>query len=653
MNIHIPLVLLLICRLTSLAWASACVHRIIPPSRSSGYINSPGYPNSHSSSQCIIWFIYNRSSHLHITIRILDLYLPTLDSDGHCSGDSLSFGPSQRRTYCGRVKDDTYEAEQNEFFFMMFNSSSTGPKGKGFVLHYSFTTGVYPAFSSSKTPQIHDETTEVSQGSLPSNSSQRSHNQCSFMSNKDRGQIRLHTSQLNSMSGNLQCTWLLMPKIFPHNGYSVYVLKFTSLHLYPGCLLYIYGGSDEYGQFYKEFSSEARAPQTIDVIGESTFLKLTVPSSLLSQGSVGNFTVDYERQVECKSGYKACGYNESLCYYFEKRCDGVWDCPKSGGDEQGCSSSVSDKCEAHKFSCMDKSGYCYTSADKCDGKVTCINYRDELDCSPDVCSSSKGLFLCKNRRCIYEKWTCDGTDDCSDGSDEDNCSSWESPRIIMAAVVGSVLCSLFLVIAMSFACRVYALHNHRHRGEHGRETPLSRYEAELLRQRPPPPSYPEAMLTSRPYEEAYLELLNDGGNSQHDNDGPPRYEQDPPHHSTLSSDPSREQENSGRRRRQRRRRRHRNAQQLARPSGSVLSTANQQCQLLLHRAGLAPPPYSLIHSSAEPEHSSSDLEDNGGDREEEGRLIFVFSRLICCCFVLFFLNLRVEEFCCLFFSTGK
>lgn len=195
--------------------------------------------------------------------------------------------------------------------------------------------------------------------------------------------------------------------------------------------------------------------------------------------------------------------------------------------------------------------------------------------------------------------------------------SGESPRVIMAAAVGSVLCSLFLVIAMSFSCKLYALHNHRYHVEHGHETPLSRYEAELLRQRPPPPSYPEAMLTSRPYEEAYLEILNNASNSEHNNDGLPHYEQDPPHHSSHASNPSQGQENSGRRRRHRRSHRRRNVQQLARPISGVLSTANQQCQLLLHRAGLVPPPYSRIQGSAEPEHSSSDIEDDGGDGEEE------------------------------------
>lgn len=49
---------------------------------------------------------------------------------------------------------------------------------------------------------------------------------------------------------------------------------------------------------------------------------------------------------------------------------------------------------------------------------------------------------------------------------------------------------------------------HHLRGIPSQETPLSRQLAEMFHQRAPPPPYHEAMLTSRPYSEAYLELLN-------------------------------------------------------------------------------------------------------------------------------------------------
>lgn len=120
--------------------------------------------------------------------------------------------------------------------------------------------------------------------------------QCSSVSKNNKGRIVLYQRQLSLMSDSLQCTWLLISNTDPHNGNSVYVLKFTMLHLFPGCFMYIYGGS---GHLYRKFSSDARAPQEIKITGARAFLKLTVPSFLLSQGSVGNFSVDYESGGKC------------------------------------------------------------------------------------------------------------------------------------------------------------------------------------------------------------------------------------------------------------------------------------------------------------------------------------------------------------------
>jgi hypothetical protein len=81
--------------------------------------------------------------------------------------------------------------------------------------------------------------------------------------------------------------------------------------------------------------------------------------------------------------------------------------------------------------------------------------------------------------------------------------------IIIAAVSGSLICGLLLVVALGCTCKLYNLRQQQLHGPR-HETPLSRVYAEFMRRRAPPP-YHEAMLTSRPYEEArreYMERLN-------------------------------------------------------------------------------------------------------------------------------------------------
>jgi len=87
--------------------------------------------------------------------------------------------------------------------------------------------------------------------------------------------------------------------------------------------------------------------------------------------------------------------------------------------------------------------------------------------------------------------------------------------VIVAAVVGSLLCALLLVLSLGCACKVYTMrnnndahtHHHHHRRGARYDTPLSRLQAEMFRRRAPPPPYHEAMLTSRPYDEAVREYF--------------------------------------------------------------------------------------------------------------------------------------------------
>ena len=80
--------------------------------------------------------------------------------------------------------------------------------------------------------------------------------------------------------------------------------------------------------------------------------------------------------------------------------------------------------------------------------------------------------------------------------------------MITAAVVGSQICALLLVIALGCTCRLYALRMREQRTLlHQATSPLMRLQEEIYARRLAPPPYNEAMLTSRPFEEARREYI--------------------------------------------------------------------------------------------------------------------------------------------------
>ena len=80
-----------------------------------------------------------------------------------------------------------------------------------------------------------------------------------------------------------------------------------------------------------------------------------------------------------------------------------------------------------------------------------------------------------------------------------------STKVITAAVIGSLICGLLLLIALGCTCKLYALRLQEHQRILQQSTPISRIQEGIYARRMAPPPYLEAMATSRPFDEMQRE----------------------------------------------------------------------------------------------------------------------------------------------------
>nr|XP_056719649.1 low-density lipoprotein receptor-related protein 10 [Euleptes europaea] len=231
----------------------------------------------------------------------------------------------------------------------------------------------------------------------------------------------------------------------------------------------------------------SRLLRNLDYTSNGKVVSVDSPSSrawVLYQAVPGTirlgFNATYHVRGYCVPWDFPCGGSDgegASCYSTAERCDGIWDCA-NGADEDGCGG-----CPQGQFPCGGRGisgAACYGPADRCNYQTFCADAADERRCH----TCQPGNFRCRDGRCIYESWVCDGQADCTDASDEADCSYVLPRKVVTAAVIGSLVCGLLLVIALGCTCRLYALRSH----EFGAVAPISRMEAQMVR-RQAPPSY--------------------------------------------------------------------------------------------------------------------------------------------------------------------
>ncbi|KAJ8000273.1 hypothetical protein DPEC_G00203130 [Dallia pectoralis] len=265
------------------------------------------------------------------------------------------------------------------------------------------------------------------------------------------------------------CTWLI-----DTGDHRKLILRFIDFKLDGtgyGDYVKVYDGLDENPRRLLRVLTafDSRAP--VAVVSSSGQLRVHFYADKIN--AARGFNVTYQVDGFCLPWEIPCGGNWG-CHTEQQRCDGYWHCP-NGRDEVNCST-----CQEDEFPCS-RNGACYPRSDRCNYQNRCPNGSDEKNCF--FCQP--GNFHCKNNRCVFESWVCDAQDDCGDGSDEESCPVIVPTRVITAAVIGSLICGLLLVIALGCTCKLYSLRMFERRSF---ETQLSRVEAELLR-REAPPSY--------------------------------------------------------------------------------------------------------------------------------------------------------------------
>ncbi|KAG8437393.1 hypothetical protein GDO86_008187 [Hymenochirus boettgeri] len=507
---------------TAIPHAAACSGKLEQHTERRGVIYSPAWPLNYPPTMNCSWYIQgDHGDVITISFKNFDI------EDSHkCTIDWVLIGPSSKREeykVCGSAIPPAFTSSRDHAWIFFHSDSSTSGQSQGFRLSYirgrigltscpteEFLCGNGKCIPNSwkcnsldecgdnsderncTAPSMETPTSLCPLGTFPchtAHSMQCLSNElrcntvkdCINGSDEDNCPDLKCGGKLSNFYGSfaspdffrfdhtladLQCTWYVDTQDNRH------VILQMDLQLGYNDYVRVYDGIGERSDRLMQTLSYRNNRHTVNA--ESVNGQLTLSYHARSKSMGHGFNATYQVKGYCLPWEHPCG-NGEVCFSDSQHCDGWWHCP-NGKDEENCPA-----CQRDEYPCEGGSGLCYTSLDRCNNQKNCPDGSDEKNCF----TCQPGNFHCGTNLCIFETWRCDGQEDCQDGSDEQNCLVIVPRKVITAALIGSLVCGLLLVIALGCAFKLYSLRSREYRAF---ETQMTRLEAEFVR-REAPPSY--------------------------------------------------------------------------------------------------------------------------------------------------------------------
>uniref|UniRef100_A0A8C2AYF1 Low density lipoprotein receptor-related protein 10 n=1 Tax=Cyprinus carpio TaxID=7962 RepID=A0A8C2AYF1_CYPCA len=188
----------------------------------------------------------------------------------------------------------------------------------------------------------------------------------------------------------VECVWTVDPK-----DSRPLKLELQQLELGPGDMITITDQPHGTGNIIKTINAVSNN-KAVEVESHTGLLSLIYRMEPSMEGR--GFNATYRIKDYCLPWEELCGGSMGGCYTAKQRCDGHWDCPETGLDEEACWG-----CPAGHFLCgmggIHQTGrtVCFSIHDRCNYQLNCADGTDERECT--ICQP--GTFHCDSDRFVY------------------------------------------------------------------------------------------------------------------------------------------------------------------------------------------------------------------------------------------------------------